>query len=87
MDLEEFRRTAHLTVDAMCDYFANVEKLPVVSQVQPGYLKPLLKDEVPEKGETYEEIMKDFQVRDRHLISKKIRAKSDFCERRHQVNL
>ncbi|KAL1079301.1 hypothetical protein V6Z11_D10G213300 [Gossypium hirsutum] len=39
---EEFRRQGHMIIDFIADYYQNMEKYPVLSQVQPGYLAKLL---------------------------------------------
>jgi hypothetical protein len=36
MTVAEFRKNAHTTIDLICDYFTNVDKYPVVSQVKPN---------------------------------------------------
>lgn len=61
MNVEEFRRAAYAAVDAICDYQKTLENLPVVAQVEPGYLGRLLPKEAPTKGESFDVIAKDFQ--------------------------
>lgn len=46
-------------VDWICSYYGTVGQLPVRSQVQPGYLAPLLPEQAPETGESFEAVMKD----------------------------
>ncbi|MCP5108674.1 MAG: aspartate aminotransferase family protein [bacterium] len=60
MDLENFRQHAHETVDWICDYFQNLEKFPVKSQVKPGETIKQLPPSPPEKGEPFENLVKDF---------------------------
>ncbi|KDN44436.1 hypothetical protein RSAG8_05483, partial [Rhizoctonia solani AG-8 WAC10335] len=61
MNVEEFRRAAYAAVDAICDYQKTLEDLPVIAQVEPGYLGKLLPKEAPTKGESFDLIAKDFQ--------------------------
>ncbi|KAL5631660.1 hypothetical protein ACGC1H_007243 [Rhizoctonia solani] len=61
MNVEEFRRAAYAAVDAICDYQKTLEDLPVVAQVEPGYLGKLLPKEAPTKGEPFDVIANDFQ--------------------------
>src|SRR5437870_5166398 len=42
MSAEEFRRHGHQIVDWISDYFENIEKLPVLAQIEPGELTGLL---------------------------------------------
>lgn len=37
-----FRRAAYTAIDLICDYQESLEQLPVVAQVEPGYLGKLL---------------------------------------------
>jgi aromatic-L-amino-acid decarboxylase len=60
MDLEQFREHAHEVVDWMVDYFETIENYPVKSQVKPGDIIRQLPNSPPEKGEPFENLMKDF---------------------------
>ncbi|KZV90786.1 hypothetical protein EXIGLDRAFT_837549 [Exidia glandulosa HHB12029] len=61
MDIEEFRKQGYAAIDRICDYYATLEERPVVSQVEPGYLRKLLPESVPEEGEPMEQIAQSFQ--------------------------
>ncbi len=61
MDSEEFRKQAHIMVDWMADYMANVGDYPVRAQVKPGEIAALLPEEPPKAGEPMEEIFEDFK--------------------------
>ncbi len=61
MDNEEFRKQGHQLVDWMADYFRDVSKYPVKSQVRPGDILEKLQDHPPESGESFESILKDFE--------------------------
>lgn len=47
------------------DYRENLEKLPVRSEVKPGYLAPLLPSAAPEQGQSLDQILQDFN---QHII-------------------
>ena len=59
MDIEEFRRRAHETVDWMADYMEQVERFPVRSQVAPGDILSQLPLTAPQEGESFDDIMTD----------------------------
>eukprot|EP00252_Welwitschia_mirabilis_P013185 TRINITY_DN29104_c0_g1_i1.p1 TRINITY_DN29104_c0_g1~~TRINITY_DN29104_c0_g1_i1.p1 ORF type:complete len:504 (+),score=108.51 TRINITY_DN29104_c0_g1_i1:59-1570(+) len=61
MDPEEFRENAHKMVDFIADYYRDIHKFPVRSQVQPGYLQGLLPDAAPEFPETFETVLGDIE--------------------------
>ncbi|KAJ8533574.1 hypothetical protein K7X08_006898 [Anisodus acutangulus] len=61
LDPEDFRKQGHMMVDFLVDYFHNIEKYPVRSQVEPGYLKKLLPDSAPNQPEPIEKILQDVQ--------------------------
>eukprot|EP00249_Psilotum_nudum_P018946 c27032_g1_i2 orf=156-1640(+) len=61
MDPEEFRDCGYKMVDFIADYYKNIDKFPVCSQVKPGYLKILLPDKAPEDPETLEDVLADVQ--------------------------
>ena len=48
-------------VDWICDYYATVEHRPVRSEVNSGYLGPLLPQSAPEQPEGFQAIMDDVQ--------------------------
>lgn len=59
MPKEDFRKYGHQIVDWIADYFEEMEKLPVLSQVEPNWLKSSLPRSAPESGEDFGEILKD----------------------------
>ncbi len=59
MNIDEFRKNAHETVDWIADYFQNIEKYPVKSQVNPGDIFKQLPEKAPEGSEPYSKIIKD----------------------------
>ncbi|XVF07271.1 hypothetical protein REPUB_Repub06bG0124200 [Reevesia pubescens] len=62
---EEFRRQGHMIIDFLADYYQNIEKYPVLSQVEPGYLQKLLPKSAPYTSEPIENILNDIQ---KHII-------------------
>ncbi|KAH7838540.1 hypothetical protein Vadar_027917 [Vaccinium darrowii] len=61
LDPEEFRRQGHMIIDFLADYYKNVEKYPVRSQVEPGYLSTRLPDSAPLDPEPIETIIQDVE--------------------------
>ena len=59
MPKEEFRRFGHEIVDWIADYFENIEKLPVLSNIEPNGLKNQLPKSAPETGEDFAQIFAD----------------------------
>jgi aromatic-L-amino-acid/L-tryptophan decarboxylase len=59
MDPEVFRENAYKAIDWVVDYMKNVEDYPVLSQVKPGDIRKQLPDSAPEKGESFEAMLKD----------------------------
>ncbi|KAI3866227.1 hypothetical protein MKW92_027122 [Papaver armeniacum] len=59
LDPDEFRRQGHMIIDFLADYYKNVEKYPVRSQVEPGYLKKRLPESAPYNPESIETILED----------------------------
>ena len=59
MTPEEFRRHGRAVVDWIADYYERVESLPVLSPVQPGGIRDKLPPAPPDRGEAFEEILKD----------------------------
>ncbi|XP_077563056.1 histidine decarboxylase [Haemaphysalis longicornis] len=48
-------------VDYIADYLINIRERRVFPNVKPGYMRDLLPDHAPEKGEPYEDIFKDIE--------------------------
>ncbi|CAI9107533.1 OLC1v1006908C2 [Oldenlandia corymbosa var. corymbosa] len=61
MDSEQLREYAHQMVDFIADYYKNIENHPVLSQVQPGYLRELLPETAPIHPEALEDVLSDVQ--------------------------
>ncbi|XP_062152631.1 tryptophan decarboxylase TDC2-like [Alnus glutinosa] len=59
LDPEEFRKQAHQMVDFIADYYKQIETYPVLSQVQPDYLRNSLPGTAPYHPEPLETILTD----------------------------
>ena len=61
MELETFRQNGYAAIDWVVDYLKDVESYPVLSQVKPGDIRKQLPDSAPEKGESFDAMLKDMQ--------------------------
>ncbi|KAL5196921.1 hypothetical protein ABZP36_000433 [Zizania latifolia] len=61
MDAEQLRECGHRMVDFVADYYKSIEAFPVLSQVQPGYLKELLPDSAPRQPDTLDSLFDDIR--------------------------
>jgi aromatic-L-amino-acid decarboxylase len=61
MDIEEFRKAGYQAIDRICDYYYGLHARPVVSKVQPGYLRSALPETPPEDGEDFQLIAADYE--------------------------
>uniref|UniRef100_J3MKD2 Tyrosine decarboxylase n=1 Tax=Oryza brachyantha TaxID=4533 RepID=J3MKD2_ORYBR len=61
MDAEQLRECGHRMVDFVADYYKSIEAFPVLSQVQPGYLKEVLPDSAPRKPDTLDSLFDDIR--------------------------
>lgn len=58
---EEFRQYGYRLVDWIADYFARLDELPVLSQIEPGWLKGNLPDSAPQQGEEFGAVIEDVE--------------------------
>ncbi len=61
MSAEEFRRWGRAVVDWVADYRERVERLPVLSRVEPGDVLASLPPSPPEQGETFDTVLSDVE--------------------------
>ncbi len=61
MEKEDFKKYGYRFVDWVADYFEEIEKYPVLSQVEPGAVREQLPSSPPIKGESMESIFEDFK--------------------------
>lgn len=59
MTPDEFRKFGRMVVDWVADYQENVERMPVLSRVQPGQIREGLPKDPPEAGESFSQILGD----------------------------
>lgn len=59
MSPDEFRKQGKEMIAWIADYYENLEKYPVLSQVKPGEIKQQLPNSAPEEGEPMTKIMDD----------------------------
>jgi len=59
--VEDFRRAAAESTDWISDYLTNTRDYPVVSRTTPGALVDALPARGPERGESFEAILRDFR--------------------------
>ena len=59
LDLVSFTDESKAVIDFIADYYKNIEKYPVQSRVEPGYLSPKLPDSAPYCPDSLEDILKD----------------------------
>ena len=55
----QFREEGKKVIDWIADYYENIEKYPVLSQVKPGDIKDSLPKSAPQQGESMDEMMRD----------------------------
>jgi aromatic-L-amino-acid decarboxylase len=59
MPSEDFRRYGYEIVDWIANYFEHLDEYPVLSQIEPDWLKSNLPESAPEKGENFGDVLKD----------------------------
>jgi aromatic-L-amino-acid decarboxylase len=59
--VEDFRRSAHASVDWIASYLAGIRSYPVLPTAQPGELVDALPARAPEQGESFDAILDDFR--------------------------
>ena len=59
MPAEDFRRYGYEVVDWIANYFEHIGEYPVLSQVEPDWLKGNLPDSAPVTGEDFRNVLKD----------------------------
>jgi aromatic-L-amino-acid/L-tryptophan decarboxylase len=61
MTPEEFRRHGHAMIDWIADYQSRIESFPVLSRVKPGEVRAGLPANPPQKGETFDALLRDVE--------------------------
>ncbi|MEE8141712.1 MAG: pyridoxal-dependent decarboxylase [Planctomycetota bacterium] len=62
MKPEEFRRHGHSVIDWIAKYMEEVQRYPVLAQVQPGEIRSRLPADPPLQGEPFERILGDLET-------------------------
>ncbi|GAB2281855.1 hypothetical protein Dimus_016417 [Dionaea muscipula] len=57
MDADQLREYGHKMVDFIADYYKTIESFPVLSQVEPGYLRKLIPCSAPDHSERLEDVL------------------------------
>ena len=60
MPFDEFRRHGHDVVDWIAEYLQRVDSYPVLPLVAPGDIRRGLKGSVTEEGESFQQLLEDF---------------------------
>ncbi|KAI9667240.1 MAG: hypothetical protein M1821_000053 [Bathelium mastoideum] len=63
MDSHQFRQAAHAAVDEIINYYETLPSRRVQSNVEPGYLRPLLPSGPPADGEPWADIQRDIEAK------------------------
>jgi len=61
MNAADFRRHGHEIIDWIADYYERIEQFPVLSQIEPNWLKNNLPESAPERGEDFAAIFADVE--------------------------
>ncbi len=61
MTPDEFRRHGREVIDWIADYYEQIEKYPVLSQVQPGEIRAALPEHPPMTGEAFDRLLSDVE--------------------------
>ena len=59
MTPDEFRRCGHAVVERIARYMEEIERYPVLSQVEPGSIRERLPRSAPEHGEPFGDVLRD----------------------------
>src|SRR5687768_14833143 len=59
MPADDFRKYGYELVDRVAEYFEHIEEYPVLSQIEPNWLKENLPASAPESGEDFGEVLAD----------------------------
>ncbi|KAL5281288.1 DDC family protein [Megaselia abdita] len=61
MEAPEFKDFAKEMVDYIANYLENIRDRRVLPSVEPGYLRPLIPSEAPQRPESWEDVMADIE--------------------------
>lgn len=63
MNVQEFRVRGKEMIDYICEFMSNINERRVTPDVGPGYLRPMLPSDPPEMPESWDNIMKDVELK------------------------
>ncbi|KAB7496301.1 hypothetical protein Anas_11915 [Armadillidium nasatum] len=61
MDGEQFKKASAELSEYIVNYLNNIRERRVLSNVEPGYLRSLLPEQLPDKPEKFSDILKDVE--------------------------
>ncbi|XP_030746668.1 aromatic-L-amino-acid decarboxylase-like isoform X2 [Sitophilus oryzae] len=61
MEANQFREFGKAMIDYTAEYLENIRDRRVLPTVEPGYLRPLIPENAPEKPEKWEDVLKDVE--------------------------
>ncbi|MCA1733865.1 MAG: amino acid decarboxylase, partial [Acidobacteria bacterium] len=59
--VDEFREAGHALIDWIADHFASIDRVPVMSRVEPGAIASQFRREASESGRPYDELLREFE--------------------------
>ena len=83
--VEDFRRAGHQTVDRIAAYLEEVSELPVLAQTEPGELLDALPASAPEKGESFDAILRESRFRRRAASEGPFQAPASAFQQRERL--
>ncbi|KAJ2793525.1 hypothetical protein H4R20_006515, partial [Coemansia guatemalensis] len=63
MNAAQFRKHGKEVIDAIADYYENLDNISPVPKVKPGYLSGIVPNEAPEDPELFEDLMADIETK------------------------
>ncbi|CAF1560415.1 unnamed protein product [Didymodactylos carnosus] len=61
MNADEFRKYGKEMIDFIADYLSTVRDRRVYPNVKPGYMRPLIAEDAPREGESWNSIFEDIE--------------------------
>ncbi|KAK8507850.1 hypothetical protein V6N11_045939 [Hibiscus sabdariffa] len=59
LDIVSLKDESRVVIDFIADYYKNIEKYPVQSKVEPGYLSSMVPDSAPYSPDSLEDVLND----------------------------
>jgi len=61
MNTKQFREAGKKLIDHIADYYDNIENIPVIPNVQPGFLINSFPKCIPQQGDDFSQILADYR--------------------------